>query len=105
MFVDCVFCLFKQKTAYELRISDWSLDVCSSDLDLGDRVLPRRSDQDTDEFRENSYRDRDHEDDEEEERQPEGIGHPRLIAINAQSQSTPVEIGRASYRESVGQYV
>src|SRR3546814_8354162 len=33
--------------------------------DLGDRVLPRRSDQDTDEFRENSYRDRDHEDDEE----------------------------------------
>lgn len=58
--------------------------------DLGDRVLPRRSDQDTDEFRENSYRDRDHDDDEEEERQPDGIGHPRLIAINAQSQSTPV---------------
>src|SRR3546814_6354196 len=25
-------CLFKQKTAYEMRISDWSLDVCSSDL-------------------------------------------------------------------------
>src|SRR3546814_5306841 len=25
---------FKQKTAYELRISDWSSDVCSSDLDL-----------------------------------------------------------------------
>src|SRR3546814_13250153 len=25
-------CLFKQKTAYELRISDWSSDVCSSDL-------------------------------------------------------------------------
>src|SRR3546814_6838202 len=24
--------LFKQKTAYELRISDWSSDVCSSDL-------------------------------------------------------------------------
>src|SRR3546814_1460990 len=23
---------FKQKTAYEMRISDWSLDVCSSDL-------------------------------------------------------------------------
>jgi hypothetical protein len=52
--------------------------------------LPRRSDQDTDEFRENSYRDRDHDEDEEEERQPEGIGHPRLIAINAQSQSMPV---------------
>src|SRR3546814_10251011 len=27
-----VFC-FKQKTAYEMRISDWSSDVCSSDLD------------------------------------------------------------------------
>src|SRR3546814_2098543 len=25
-------CLFKQKTAYEMRISDWSSDVCSSDL-------------------------------------------------------------------------
>src|SRR3546814_1106359 len=28
----CRFCFFKQKTAYELRISDWSSDVCSSDL-------------------------------------------------------------------------
>src|SRR3546814_9984209 len=27
-----VVCFFKQKTAYELRISDWSSDVCSSDL-------------------------------------------------------------------------
>src|SRR3546814_8894773 len=26
------FFFFKQKTAYELRISDWSSDVCSSDL-------------------------------------------------------------------------
>src|SRR3546814_5211005 len=25
-------CIFKQKTAYEMRISDWSSDVCSSDL-------------------------------------------------------------------------
>src|SRR3546814_2874207 len=28
----CVFFFFKQKTAYEVRISDWSSDVCSSDL-------------------------------------------------------------------------
>src|SRR3546814_8782379 len=30
----CCVCLFffKQKTAYEMRISDWSSDVCSSDL-------------------------------------------------------------------------
>src|SRR3546814_5505328 len=27
-----VICFFKQKTAYEMRISDWSSDVCSSDL-------------------------------------------------------------------------
>src|SRR3546814_13263180 len=30
------FFLFKQKTAYEMRISDWSSDVCSSDLAAGD---------------------------------------------------------------------
>src|SRR3546814_10617484 len=29
-----VFFLFKQKTAYEVRISDWSSDVCSSDLNF-----------------------------------------------------------------------
>src|SRR3546814_3309824 len=28
------FFFFKQKTAYEMRISDWSSDVCSSDLDF-----------------------------------------------------------------------
>src|SRR3546814_8274664 len=28
----CVFFFFKQKTAYEMRSSDWSSDVCSSDL-------------------------------------------------------------------------
>src|SRR3546814_10629700 len=51
----CLFVLlfvFKQKTAYELRISDWSSDVCSSDLQrrllhqrqaLRYRILDRRS--------------------------------------------------------------
>src|SRR3546814_9323070 len=29
----CIVFFFKQKTAYEMRISDWSSDVCSSDLD------------------------------------------------------------------------
>src|SRR3546814_11333554 len=45
-----VFFFFKQKTAYEMRISDWSSDVCSSDLqegaadvlDMDDRA-PRRA--------------------------------------------------------------
>src|SRR3546814_3348435 len=31
-YVVFVFFFFKQKTAYEMRISDWSSDVCSSDL-------------------------------------------------------------------------
>src|SRR3546814_2888054 len=36
----CLFCFFffKQKTAYEMRISDWSSDVCSSDLWAGLQV-------------------------------------------------------------------
>src|SRR3546814_18838392 len=33
------FFFFKQKTAYEMRISDWSSDVCSSDLSLELPVL------------------------------------------------------------------
>src|SRR3546814_2007039 len=44
----CCFFFFKQKTAYEMRISDWSSDVCSSDLQgrslhlqrLGDGDIP-----------------------------------------------------------------
>src|SRR3546814_1711909 len=36
LFIDYIyFFFFKQKTAYEMRISDWSSDVCSSDLDEG----------------------------------------------------------------------
>src|SRR3546814_1991228 len=39
-----MFFFCKQKTAYELRISDWSSDVCSSDLpvDIILPILPRR---------------------------------------------------------------
>src|SRR3546814_15917135 len=39
------FFFFNQKTAYEMRISDWSSDVCSSDLEarlLVSRLLPPR---------------------------------------------------------------
>src|SRR3546814_1671480 len=39
LYFDMLIFFFKQKTAYEMRISDWSSDVCSSDLirprDLG----------------------------------------------------------------------
>src|SRR3546814_10523927 len=37
MCVVSFFFFFKQKTAYEMRISDWSSDVCSSDLEDGNR--------------------------------------------------------------------
>src|SRR3546814_7443970 len=33
------FFFFKQKTAYEMRISDWSSDVCSSDLEVAHECL------------------------------------------------------------------
>src|SRR3546814_10875036 len=36
-----IFFFFKQKTAYEMRISDWSSDVCSSDLRRLDDVPAR----------------------------------------------------------------
>src|SRR3546814_8802560 len=38
-----VFCFFKQKTAYEMRISDWSSDVCSSDLILQSLIVPDKN--------------------------------------------------------------
>src|SRR3546814_12130389 len=34
------FFFFKQKTAYEMRISDWSSDVCSSDLETDQKPAP-----------------------------------------------------------------
>src|SRR3546814_11044725 len=37
------FFLFKQKTAYDLRISDWSSDVCSSDLGKPHQAADKRS--------------------------------------------------------------
>src|SRR3546814_8053031 len=51
VYVSSVFCIvcgffffFKQKTAYEMRISDWSSDVCSSDLHCGSGQRHRRRD-------------------------------------------------------------
>src|SRR3546814_1975181 len=43
-----IFCfLFKKKTSYELRISGWSSDVCSSDLPLGNEGVVRFAARDT----------------------------------------------------------
>src|SRR3546814_10494867 len=43
-FIVMIFFFFKQKTAYEMRISDWSSDVCSSDLpgEIGDILAHRQ---------------------------------------------------------------
>src|SRR3546814_14892584 len=38
----CYVFFFKQKTAYEMRISDWSSDVCSSDLGMMNSPRPMR---------------------------------------------------------------
>src|SRR3546814_5673929 len=50
MYYSCIYFLFffffKQKTAYEMRISDWSSDVCSSDLYVGDHKPPHFNDVD-----------------------------------------------------------
>src|SRR3546814_2831655 len=46
LFVCVFFFFFKQKTAYEMRISDWSSDVCSSDLLAIDRHALARTDLD-----------------------------------------------------------
>src|SRR3546814_9664006 len=43
MVVVCdIFFFFKQKTAYEMRISDWSSDVCSSNLVVLQRLIVER---------------------------------------------------------------
>src|SRR3546814_6880634 len=87
------FFFFKQKTAYEVRISDWSSDVCSSDLRpkvsaeplVSDRLLRRVIESDTSKSR----------------FKPETLPfQPRPFL-----KSNVWEIGRASCRERVCQYV
>src|SRR3546814_2346937 len=97
-FIYVVFFFFKQKTAYEMRISDWSSDVCSSDLCFCHRrghTLPIRYGRQS------------------------ALAKPELIAGivqyhvgAAENEATAVhmedlagEIGRASCRERVCQYV
>src|SRR3546814_4553118 len=38
-----LFCFFKQKTTYEIRISDWNSDVCSSDLPVQPDIFSNRA--------------------------------------------------------------
>src|SRR3546814_10268028 len=102
--LQCYFFFFKQKTAYEMRISDWSSDVCSSDLhdEVGGEPVDRRVDS---EARLDVGADRDpHMVDE----QLIAFGPQRLVAAVMLGEDRPritEEIGRASSRERVCQYV
>src|SRR3546814_5234437 len=69
-----VFFFFKQKTAYEMRISDWSSDVCSSDLRA--EQMPHAV----------AF---------EEQREVERAGRHGLEIIGAVEEGGAVEIGRA----------
>src|SRR3546814_4356946 len=85
------FFFFKQKTAYEMRISDWSSDVCSSDLSVcPGRVTGSALAEDA-------------------TAPPSGQVSPdvqgRLIQNPSIVSSLGAEIGRASCRERVCQYV
>src|SRR3546814_991713 len=86
MYVLCILCFFffKQKTAYEMRISDWSSDVCSSDL--GGKILPNNP-----------------------ERRVQltisGKGSATKNFNPVSRKVNPFKIGRASCRERVCQYV
>src|SRR3546814_13826152 len=45
LLVRCFVFFFKLKTAYEMRISDWSSDVCSSDLESGEPERPQEGEE------------------------------------------------------------
>src|SRR3546814_8377236 len=96
-----VFCFFfKQKTAYEMRISDWSVDVCSSDLQ---RLHHRHR---ADQSRWNVV---------ELHLARVGLGRRSGLAVErdveqigrhaAHGEIAPLQIGSASCRERVCQYV
>src|SRR3546814_4345323 len=91
------FFVFKQKTAYEMRISDWSSDVCSSDLGR-QHINPSPRDRPT-RLRQRDARHRTHE-------LHRSIGARKgILRGNRRRRSPPPEIGRASCRERVCQYV
>src|SRR3546814_9215918 len=98
------FFFFKQKTAYEMRISDWSSDVCSSDLvaqlvraariSVGGGGRGSRHGDEAD-----AHQHEDHQ-------QKHAVDRPEPAAqLRPVGPSQAGEIGRASCRERVCQYV
>src|SRR3546814_7064962 len=83
----CCFFFFKQKTAYEMRISDWSSDVCSSDLMIEVDVAARRIHLDVSDAEMDRRR------------------TARATFANPYDRGYSKQIGRASCRERVCQYV
>src|SRR3546814_10066388 len=102
MSVCCMWCsfFFKQKTAYELRISDWSSDVCSSDLMVEDVLDPAAADHV--EVRVEQHKETAGAGRGDRPRQPEGM----VVAAGELPGETVAgqQIGRASCRERVCQY-
>src|SRR3546814_6841247 len=92
------FFFFKQKTAYEMRISDWSSDVCSSDLAANEQLDYNFTTRDyafvAVEWNKDLFAAI-------RERTSETAGYGRHVLIGP----THFQIGRASCRERVCQYV
>src|SRR3546814_5024679 len=99
---DRLFFFFKQKTAYEMRISDWSSDVCSSDLVLDSLLKTDPSLRPIMSQLDRSQRSRAWND-------GKVTAHhgiiPTLEPANLSAMSEKEQIGRASCRERVCQYV
>src|SRR3546814_10659748 len=100
LFVLLFFFFVKQKTAYELRISDWSSDVCSSDLRVTVRLVdsPACVVVEANELSPHLLR----------MLQAAGQEAPEvkpILEINPEHALIGREIGRASCRERVCQYV
>src|SRR3546814_3309424 len=98
-----MFFFFKQKTAYEMRISDWSSDVCSSDLVAAGTSIMRAAMEIGTEIPKLCATD-----------MLDAFGSCRICLVEIEGRAgtpasctTPVaeEIGRASCRERVCKYV
>src|SRR3546814_5604776 len=75
-----VFFFFKQETAYEVRISDWSSDVCSSDLLIGRQHGQTLAHQVSEQFIHDRIREP-HDHQRMELRARLGVSHPKLISV------------------------